>query len=123
MDRKTKPRSRYSGRDEATIYQEFIGEAINYENQDQIFQRHTLPYPLVDYETMLMTNKAVTWSSSNTSVATVDSNGNVKQFLHKQSEETLRKLGAVNSQGTVNLDTGAIMLSVPLLNAFLKSSI
>ncbi len=46
-----------------------------------------------------------------------DGNGNVKQFLHKQSEDTLRAIGAVNSQGTVNLDTGAIMLSVPLLNA------
>jgi len=46
-----------------------------------------------------------------------DGNGNVKNFLHKQSEESLRAIGAVNEQGTVDLDTGAIILGVPLLNA------
>lgn len=46
-----------------------------------------------------------------------DGNGSVKNFLHKQSEESLRAMGAVNDHGTVDLDTGAIMLNAPLLNA------
>lgn len=46
-----------------------------------------------------------------------DGHGMVKQFLHKQTVETLRDLGAVNEQGMVNLDTGAIMLTTKLLSA------
>lgn len=46
-----------------------------------------------------------------------DGQGNVKNFLHKQSEETLRQIGAVNEQGAVNLDTGAILLNYDLLQA------
>ena len=36
--------------------------------------------------------------------------GGVKAFLHKQDENTLRENGAVNSQGMVDIDTGAIWL-------------
>lgn len=48
-----------------------------------------------------------------------DGNDYVGQFLHKQSEERLRELGAVNSQDNVDLDTGAVIMdtefaSVPL---------
>ena len=46
-----------------------------------------------------------------------DGYGMVKRFLHKQSEEQLRKLGAVNGQGMVDLDTGAVMLDAELLRA------
>ncbi len=46
-----------------------------------------------------------------------DGKGNVKHFLHKQSEESLRSIGAVNEHGTVDLDTGAILLNVALLHA------
>lgn len=41
----------------------------------------------------------------------------VQKFLHKQSEETLISMGAVNAQGNVDLDTGAILLSVALVDA------
>ncbi|MBQ8184805.1 MAG: bifunctional fucokinase/L-fucose-1-P-guanylyltransferase [Lachnospiraceae bacterium] len=44
-----------------------------------------------------------------------DSKGNVGQFLHKQSVEQLQSLGAVNAQGNVDLDTGAILLDAELL--------
>lgn len=44
-----------------------------------------------------------------------DAQGNVGQFLHKQSMEQLRSLGAVNEQGHVDLDTGAVMLGTELL--------
>lgn len=46
-------------------------------------------------------------------------NGNdeVQKFLHKQSEETLTSMGAVNAQGNVDLDTGAILMGVKLLHA------
>jgi fucokinase len=46
-----------------------------------------------------------------------DGNGYVKNFLHKQTEETLRESGAVNKQGAVDLDTGAILLDAELLQA------
>lgn len=46
-----------------------------------------------------------------------DGNGFVKNFLHKQTEETLRASGAVNEQGAVDLDTGAILMSADMLKA------
>ena len=45
-----------------------------------------------------------------------DENGYVKQFLHKQSEENLRLLGAVNEQDYVDLDTGAVLFDTELMN-------
>lgn len=45
-----------------------------------------------------------------------DGKGYVKTFLHKQSEETLRNIGAVNEHNAVDLDTGAILLGAELLN-------
>ena len=46
-----------------------------------------------------------------------DGDGYVANFLHKQSEERLRALGAVNEHGAVDLDTGAIMLDCDLLES------
>ena len=46
-----------------------------------------------------------------------DGNDYVGRFLHKQSEERLRALGAVNAQGNVDLDTGAVVLGAKLLEA------
>ena len=43
--------------------------------------------------------------------------GVVRYFLHKQSEETLRSIGAVNDHGDVDIDTGAILLGVDVLDA------
>lgn len=45
------------------------------------------------------------------------SDGYVRQFLHKQSTETLRCIGAVNSSNKVDIDTGAIIFGVDILNA------
>lgn len=39
----------------------------------------------------------------------------VKMFLHKQPAETLRRLGAVNGQDCVDLDTGAVLLDAEIL--------
>ena len=36
----------------------------------------------------------------------------VRSFLHKQTEESLRESGAVNEQGYVDLDTGAILFPI-----------
>ena len=44
----------------------------------------------------------------------------VKKFLHKQSVETLNSLGAVNANGNVDLDTGAVLFDVNLMNALLS---
>ena len=38
-----------------------------------------------------------------------DGNDYVKCFLHKQTEEHLREMGAVNVEGNVDLDTGAVI--------------
>lgn len=40
---------------------------------------------------------------------------NVKRFLHKQSEEKLRELGAVDERNRVNIDTGAVLFSTDIL--------
>lgn len=45
-----------------------------------------------------------------------DGNGNVGSFLHKQTTETLRKCGAVDSSGRVDIDTGAVILRSHILN-------
>ncbi len=45
-----------------------------------------------------------------------DSQGNVGRFLHKQSVAQLMDLGAVNEHGSVDLDTGAILLDTELLH-------
>lgn len=41
--------------------------------------------------------------------------GKVSKFLHKQSVESLRKYGAVNERGNVNIDTGAVIFSPNML--------
>ncbi len=43
--------------------------------------------------------------------------GNVKAFLHKQSIETLKSVGAVNSANCVDIDTGMIILGVDVLKS------
>lgn len=44
----------------------------------------------------------------------------VKCFLHKQTKETLQDIGAVNKQGYVDLDTGAVLFDTDLLKALLN---
>ena len=46
-----------------------------------------------------------------------DGNDYVKNFLHKQTVETLLKYGAVNEQGSVDIDTGAVLFDVDLMSA------
>lgn len=43
--------------------------------------------------------------------------GNVRKFLHKQTEEELRRQGAVNERGKVDIDTGAVIFSADLMAA------
>jgi len=46
-----------------------------------------------------------------------DGRDNVARFLHKQTEEHLRELGAVNEKDCVNLDTGAVLFDCNLMDA------
>ena len=46
-----------------------------------------------------------------------DGHGYVETFLHKQSEEMLQQRGAVNEQGNVDLDTGAVIFGTQVLDA------
>ena len=48
-----------------------------------------------------------------------DQEGMVEQFLHKKSEQELKSKGAVNTQGCVDLDTGAVLFDAMLLQALL----
>ena len=45
-----------------------------------------------------------------------DGEGNVRRFLHKQTEETLRSCGAADAHGNVDIDTGAVVMSSHILN-------
>ena len=56
-------------------------------------------------------------TGKNHGVFQMDEQGNVGEFLHKQTVETLTRRGAVNAQGKVDIDTGAVMMSVDLLNS------
>lgn len=44
-------------------------------------------------------------------------NNTVRKFLHKQTVETLAQAGAVNENRCVDIDTGAVIFSVEMLNA------
>ncbi len=43
--------------------------------------------------------------------------GNVRSFLHKQTVETLRGVGAVNEHNCVDIDTGAILMGTDMLDS------
>ena len=43
--------------------------------------------------------------------------GNVCEFLHKQTVESLTERGAVNEQGCVDIDTGAVVFSTDMLRS------
>ncbi len=43
--------------------------------------------------------------------------GQVKSFLHKQSVEKLQRVGAVNERNDVDIDTGAVLFGVDVLDA------
>lgn len=43
--------------------------------------------------------------------------GTVRRFLHKQSVDTLQSVGAVNESGMVDIDTGALIFGVDVLNS------
>lgn len=46
-----------------------------------------------------------------------DGTDHVQKFLHKQTVETLEEMGAVNPEGNVDLDTGAVLCGAELLEA------
>lgn len=54
-------------------------------------------------------------TGKNHGVFHMDDEGNVGEFLHKQTVETLTSRGAVNAQGKVDIDTGAVLFSADLL--------
>lgn len=56
-------------------------------------------------------------TGKNHGVFLMGANGNVAEFLHKQSEELLRQKGAVNDKDCVDIDTGAVIFSNEILKA------
>ena len=56
-------------------------------------------------------------TGKNHGVYLMGENGNVAEFLHKQSVETLRAKGAVNEGNCVDIDTGAVIFSSEMLQS------
>lgn len=61
--------------------------------------------------------KAPAETGSRHGVFVPDENGGVREFLHKQSVETLAARGAVNARGMVDIDTGAVWLGAEKLES------
>jgi len=49
-----------------------------------------------------------------------DENGYVGRFLHKQTVETLAESGALDSRGKVDIDTGAVILNLEILDSLYR---
>ena len=64
--------------------------------------------------------KAPVETGCNHGVFFTDNDNNIKKFLHKQSIEKLKTLGAVNKNNCVDIDTGAIYLSTKILDELYK---
>lgn len=56
-------------------------------------------------------------TGKNHGVFLMGKDGNVARFLHKQTTETLKEYGAVNENGCVDIDTGAVIFSAEILDA------
>ena len=56
-------------------------------------------------------------TGKNHGVYLMGEDGNVAEFLHKQSVETLRAKGAVNEGNCVDIDTGAVIFSSEMLQS------
>lgn len=72
----------------------------------------------IDYygaDAAVFTLKEDVKTGCNHGVFSSDKNGFVGQFLHKQSEETLRSLGAVDTKNRIHIDTGAVFFSINIL--------
>lgn len=59
-------------------------------------------------------------TGKNHGVFLMNENGDVGEFLHKQSVATLTAKGAVNENGMVDIDTGAVIFSARLLNSLFE---
>lgn len=59
-------------------------------------------------------------TGKNHGVFLIGDGGKVEKFLHKQSVESLKNQGAVNENGYVDIDTGAIIFSKEVLEALLS---
>ena len=46
--------------------------------------------------------------------------GSVRRFLHKQTVETLRSVGAVNESDCVDIDTGAVIFSTEMMDSLYR---
>ncbi len=55
-------------------------------------------------------------TAKNHGVYLADEQGNVGSFLHKQKEEYLHKVGAVDDRGNCDIDTGAMIFDSNILN-------
>lgn len=59
-------------------------------------------------------------TGKNHGVFLMGDDGNVKEFLHKQTTETLRQQGAVNQHDAVDIDTGMVIFSTEMLHSLYR---
>lgn len=83
---------------------------------DVILLMNPLMIELSSADSAILTFKEGVNTGKNHGVCLRDEkNGNVKEFLHKLSVETLTAKGAVDERGNCNIDTGAVYLGVDVL--------
>ena len=83
---------------------------------DVILLQNPLMLELSSADSAIITFKEDVNTGKNHGVCLRDEKtGNVKEFLHKMSVETLTEKGAVDERGNCNIDTGAVYLGVEVL--------
>ena len=123
------PRALPDGR-ASTLFDEFcislsgmpnrVGSGMLVLSGDVLLLFNALQIDLENRGAACLSFKAPVETGSHHGVFLPGEGGVVRRFLHKQPVETLRRLGAVNEQGMVDIDTGAVWLDeerVRALNA------
>ncbi len=113
------PRALPDGR-ASTLFDEFcislsgmpnrVGSGMLVLSGDVLLLFNALQIDLENRGAACLSFKAPVETGSHHGVFLPGEGGVVRRFLHKQPVETLRRLGAVNEQGMVDIDTGAVWL-------------
>ena len=111
----------------STLFDEFIittsavasrfSEGMLVLSGDVLLLYHPLQIDVQNYGATAISIKEDVETGKNHGVFLSSAEGFVDRFLHKQSVENLRRLGAVNENNCVNLDTGAVLLNTSLMNS------
>ena len=87
---------------------------------DVLMLFNSLQIDIYEYDIASISIKVPVEIGKNHGVILSDKNNNVLKFLHKLSVDKLKKQGAVDSEGYVDLDTGCIYISPKVEETLLK---